>query len=212
MPAEDQPVQEMTIRANGKKYQCFNRPLNFNPVCTGSPAFGSQQWEFHNSNECRYDMSDKDPSCSGCSHVVFNISNEDRKRAEALMGIAGSFAVQRRARLLSELGRRNPGLYAKSKGLLEKMRENPRYLITLALGVREDRHEVFSWHYLDQTNDYLVLEVGIAPHLEEPGLIPTLLSWVDSDVGYCAIVVRIVAVLEGSDGQRIRVVALVEDA
>lgn len=48
-------------------YGCHSkpRPREGQPV-TGSPAYGSQEWPYANSTECRYDLRQGDPGCQEC--------------------------------------------------------------------------------------------------------------------------------------------------
>ena len=58
----------MTTTKQPSKNGCWNQPRpKAGAMVTGSPAYGSQQWPFVNSTDCRYDMRESDRECVGCA-------------------------------------------------------------------------------------------------------------------------------------------------
>jgi len=68
MPVIDHPIHEKTRFGADFRYGCHNRPDEYKMVVTGAECFGSQQWPFANSHECRFDLSATDDACQGCKH------------------------------------------------------------------------------------------------------------------------------------------------
>lgn len=69
MPVIDHPIHPSTQHGADYRYGCHNKPRPVaGALVTGSPAYGSQQWPFANSTECKHDLSVSDPNCTGCAH------------------------------------------------------------------------------------------------------------------------------------------------
>ena len=67
MPVESHAVHELTRIDASHRYGCHNHGPR-DPWVRGSDAYGSQAWPFRNSQECRFDLSLSDPSCTDCIH------------------------------------------------------------------------------------------------------------------------------------------------
>lgn len=78
MPVEDHEIHHSVINT-GQPYGCINRH-DFNMICTGGACYGSQHWEFQNSHDCMYDMSETDSRCEGCFRVGHGRINDENIR------------------------------------------------------------------------------------------------------------------------------------
>jgi len=65
MPVVDTPVHEKVREKEGAVYGCWNmhRPTVGDTV---SSSYSGEKWPYVFSEECRFDMSLKDPKCEGC--------------------------------------------------------------------------------------------------------------------------------------------------
>lgn len=76
MPGEDHAVHELVKKHADARYGCHNRPSFSVGYWARDTVLGPlgrlrtvQKWIIHRmSNECRYDMSLKDSSCTNCKH------------------------------------------------------------------------------------------------------------------------------------------------
>ena len=66
MPVLDHPTHEKVREGEGAVYGCWNRqrPIKGAPVV--SVYSMPREWPYVFSEECRFDMSLKDPKCNGC--------------------------------------------------------------------------------------------------------------------------------------------------
>ena len=65
MPVVDTPVHEKVREKEGAVYGCWNKPRPVRGQPVYSP-FSNSEWPYVFSEECRFDMSLKDPKCDGC--------------------------------------------------------------------------------------------------------------------------------------------------
>lgn len=66
MAVLDHAVHERVKIGADHRYGCHNRPATFKEMCESK--FSVELWKFVMSNECRFDLSLTDPSCTGCVH------------------------------------------------------------------------------------------------------------------------------------------------
>jgi hypothetical protein len=78
MPVDDHPIHPSTQKGADFRYGCWNGNRNFMGypapdrklnLLTGNYDYVAVWIDYKLSKECRYDLSDKDRNCEGCTHV-----------------------------------------------------------------------------------------------------------------------------------------------